>query len=291
MHSRGKIPIALSIAGSDSGGGAGVQADLKTFAALRVHGTSAITCVTAQSPVGVTGVQAVRAAIVKLQLEAIYAELRPSAVKTGMLFSEPIIRVVADHLSHHRDVPLVVDPVMVATSGARLLKRSAFQTLCARLLPLATLITPNVDEASWLLEREITTREDLRLAGRELHSRFGCAVLMKGGHLAAALAKSDDKTRPITIQAIDFFFDGRLEIWHEARFIPHVSTHGTGCTLSAAIAAHLAHGKNLLDAVRLAKEDITRAIRNSVRCGRHDVLWPFNLNPAVHLTAKIAKNT
>ncbi len=273
--SRQQIPSALSIAGSDSGGGAGVQADLKTFAALRVHGTSAITCVTAQNPAGVIGVQAVSAAMVRLQVEAVFAKFKPSAVKTGMLFSEPIIRVVTDHLSGHRDVPLVVDPVMMATSGARLLKQSALKVLCARLFPLATLITPNVDEAAWLLDRDIKTHEHLRQAGRELHSRFGCAVLMKGGHLATASVKKAGRKTLTEARAIDLFFDGYLEVWHEAPFLTHVSTHGTGCTLSAAITAHLAHGISLAEAVRLAKEDITHAIQNSVRCGGYDVLWPF----------------
>ncbi len=267
--------IALSIGGSDSGGGAGVQADLKTFAALGVHGTTAITCVTAQSPAGVAGVQAVRPAIVQLQLETVFRELRPSAVKTGMLFSESIVEVVADLLSQHRDVPVVVDPVMVATSGARLLRRSAFKSLCARLIPLAALITPNVDEAAWLLGREITNQEHLKLAGRELHSRFGCAVLMKGGHLAAAASRRKNKEDRFQIRAIDLFIDERVEIWLEAPFVPEVSTHGTGCTLASAITAYLAHGKSPLAAVRSAKQVITRAIRNSVNCARHDVLWPF----------------
>lgn len=274
-NSREKVPCALSIAGSDSGGGAGVQADLKTFASLRVHGTSAITCITAQNPAGVAGVEAVKPSMVRLQMEAVFAELRPSAIKTGMLFSDSIIRVVADHLSHCRGLPLVVDPVMVATSGARLLKTSAFKVLCARLLPLATLITPNVDEAAWLLDREITTIEHLQSAGRELHSRYGSAILMKGGHLAAATAKKAGKEGSRHIKAVDLFFDGHLEVWHEAPFLPQVSTHGTGCTLSAAIAAHLAHGRSLVESVRLAKEHITHAIRNSVRCGGWDVLWPF----------------
>lgn len=261
------IPCALTIAGSDSGGGAGIQADLKTFAALGVHGTSALTCITAQNPKSVSRVQAIPPGMVLAQMESVFEAFAPGAVKTGMLFSRAIIEAVSDFFEKRREVPLVVDPVMVATSRARLLKPTAFRALCRRLLPLATLITPNLDEASWLLGRELTTVEELRLAARELHHRFGCAVLAKGGHLATARRGAG--------RVIDIFHDGRVELELEAPLVRGVSTHGTGCTMSSAVAAHLALGFDLVEAVQMAKLTITDAIRDSVRCGEHDVLWPF----------------
>jgi hydroxymethylpyrimidine/phosphomethylpyrimidine kinase len=256
------LPIALTIAGSDSGGGAGIQADLKTFAALGVHGTSAITCVTAQNPRGVTGIQAIRADMVRKQIDAVFAELKPDAVKTGMLFSTEIIRVVADFFAHGERPPLVVDPVMVATSGAVLLKPSAIRILQERLLPLAALVTPNLDETEILVGRKLSNVGDLRWAAREVHRRFGCAALVKGGHLRGLH------------EAVDVFYDGTAELLLTAPFVRGVSTHGTGCTCSAAITAGLAGGLKLPEAVRAAKEFITRAIANSRRVGRHFVLNP-----------------
>jgi hydroxymethylpyrimidine/phosphomethylpyrimidine kinase len=254
------IPSALTIAGSDSGGGAGIQADLKTFAALGVHGTSAITCITAQNPRGVNGIQPIRADMVRMQIEAVFAELPPRAVKTGMLFSEKIIQTVADFFARRKHPPLVVDPVMVATSGAVLLKPSAIRILKEKLLPLATLVTPNLPEAEILVGRKLTTLEDLHDAAREIHEQFGCAVLAKGGHLPNAPA------------AMDVFHDhnrGQLLI---ATMTRGVSTHGTGCTYSAAIAGFLAWEHDLPRAVELAKRYITRAISHSHRVGRHSAL-------------------
>ena len=267
---RRRIPCALTIAGSDSGGGAGVQADLKVFALLGVHGTSAFTCITAQNPGRVAAVAAMTPAMVGAQMEAVFEGFTPGAVKTGMLFSKSIIETVADAMGVRRRLPLVVDPVMVATSGARLLRPSAFRILCDRLLPLATLITPNLDEAAWLLGRELKTVPDLESAARALHARFGCAVLVKGGHLAL---KSGG--RAANGMVVDVFFDGRKLERLEAPVVRGVSTHGTGCTLSAAITAHLALGATLTEAVRGGKNMISNAIAASVRCGRHDVLWPF----------------
>ena len=170
MSKRPQLPVALTIAGSDSGGGAGIQADLKTFAALGVHGTSAITCITAQNPKGVYGIQACSADIVRRQIEAVFDELRPAAVKTGMLYSAPIIRVVAEFFRRRPRVPLVVDPVMVSTSGAQLLKPAAVKALCAELLPLATLVTPNLDEAEILVGEKLSSVADLRAAARDVAS-------------------------------------------------------------------------------------------------------------------------
>ncbi len=255
-----RLPIALTIAGSDSGGGAGIQADLKSFAALGVHGTSAITCITAQNPRGVTGIQAIRPQMVLAQMDAVFAELSPAAVKTGMLYSADIIRAVADFFAVGKRPPLVVDPVMVATSGALLLKPSAVKALLGELLPLATLATPNLDEAQILVGVKLATVEDLRTAAREVVRRFGCAALVKGGHL-----------RGLTT-AVDIFNDGRTELMLEAPFVRGVNTHGTGCTYSAAIAAYLALGCDLARAVTAAKQYVTQAIAQSIRVARHDVL-------------------
>ncbi len=256
---RKEIPIALTIAGSDSGGGAGVQADLKTFAALGVHGASAITCITAQNPRRVIGIEACSAKIVREQIAAVFDQLPPRAVKTGMLFSREIIHEVGGALRQRR-CPLVVDPVMVATSGARLLKADAAKALVEKLFPLATLVTPNIPEAETLLGVSIREPEDLRAAARALHDRFRCAALVKGGHLAN------------TREAIDVFFDGHTELLLSSPRVRGVKTHGTGCTYSAAVAAHLARGEKLARAVQLAKEFVTSAIVNSRRANRHDVL-------------------
>jgi len=263
MSKQAQLPVALTIAGSDSGGGAGIQADLKTFAALGVHGTSAITCLTAQNPKGVYGIQAASAEIVRRQIRAVFDELRPAAVKTGMLYSAPIIRVVAESLRQHRAVPLVVDPVMVSTSGARLLKPDAVKALCKRLLPLAALVTPNLDEAAILVGAKLSSVTDLRAAARTLHQQFGCAALVKGGHLRGLK------------QAVDIFYDGRQELLLSAPFIRGVSTHGTGCTYSAAVAGYVARGCPLPRALQRAKEYITRAIARSRSAAGHGVLNCF----------------
>ena len=255
--------MALTIAGSDSGGGAGIQADLKTFAALGVHGTSAITCITAQNPRRVTGIQAIRPGIVRAQIEAVFDELPPAAVKTGMLYSEELIRVVAGFFRRGKQPPLVVDPVMVSTSGARLLKPSAIKMLKDRLLPLATLVTPNLDEAELLLGRALVSVEDLRTAAREIHRRFGCAVLVKGGHLHGMK------------QAVDIYNDGESELLLSAPFVRGVSTHGTGCTYSAAVTGGLVLGHELPEAVQLAKSYVTTAIAQSCSAAGHSVLNHF----------------
>ena len=260
MKSLRQLPVALTIAGSDSGGGAGIQADLHTFAALGVHGTSAITCITAQNPDGVRGIQACTVDIVRGQMEAVFEALRPTALKTGMLYSAPIIRAVAESFRRHRSVPLVVDPVMVSTSGAQLLKPAAVKVLCEALLPLATLATPNLDEAAILCGFRLAAVEDLRAAARQLHDRFGCAALVKGGHLRGLR------------EAVDIFYDGNQELLLSAPFIRGASTHGTGCTYSAAVAAFLARGRALPEAVKHAKDFITQAIAQSHRARGYGVL-------------------
>lgn len=257
------LPTALTIAGSDSGGGAGIQADLKTFAAFAVHGTSAITCVTAQNPRRLLAVEPCPPKILRQQIEAVFEELPPRAVKTGMLFSAANVRVVADFfgaLAARQRVPLVVDPVMVSTSGTRLLQPAAGKVLGERLLPLATLVTPNLDEAEILAGQKIRGPEDLRSATKTIFSRFGCAVLAKGGHLSHAR------------EAVDIFFDGTRELLLSAPFVRGIRTHGTGCTYSAAICAALALGNKLPAAVQLGKQFVTQAIENSYRIGSHFAL-------------------
>lgn len=254
-----RAAIALTIAGSDSGGGAGIQADLKTFAALGVHGTSVVTCITAQNPGRVLGIEPSGLKIIRAQLRALFEELPPAAAKTGMLYSATIIRTVAEYF-RKKPVPLVVDPVMVSTSGARLLESSGVHALATKLLPLATLVTPNVSEAELLTGDAIQSAEDLRRAAKALHDRFGCAALVKGGHLRGGR------------EAIDIFYDGKQELLLTAPFVRGFRTHGTGCTYSAAIAAYLARGFTLAKAVMGAKEFITRAIANNRSIGRHRTL-------------------
>lgn len=262
-----KRSIALTIAGSDSGGGAGIQADLNTFQALGVHGTSVIACLTAQNPRRVRGALAVDAGFVREQLEAVFEELPPGAMKTGMLFNAEIIETVREFIEGlpvKKQPPLVIDPVMVSTSGAQLLRADAVSAL-KRLFPLAALLTPNLDEAAALLGRELGDVEDLRSAARELFETYGCAALVKGGHLLGMK------------EAVDIFYDGREELLLSAAFVKGAQTHGTGCTYSAAIAAWLARGLGLAEAVGRAKEFITGAIAGSRRVGRWWALgWEAN---------------
>ncbi|HTR43709.1 MAG TPA: bifunctional hydroxymethylpyrimidine kinase/phosphomethylpyrimidine kinase [Pseudomonadales bacterium] len=256
-----KFPIALTIAGSDSGGGAGIQADLKTFAAFGVHGTSAIACLTAQNPKRVLGIEPCPPKMLRAQLEAIFQELPPAAIKTGMLFSSKNIQAVAEFLKKQQRarVPLVVDPVLVSTSGAKLLQPAALKVLMDQLLPRATLVTPNLFEAEILATQKISSVEEMNAAARKIYSRWGCAVLLKGGHLHGK-------------EATDIFFDGRTSVLLRAPFVKGIRTHGTGCVYSAAICASLAQGKSLRQAVQVGKRFITRAILRSYRIGSHFAL-------------------
>jgi hydroxymethylpyrimidine/phosphomethylpyrimidine kinase len=246
--------IAMTIAGSDSGGGAGIQADLKTFAAHRVHGTSAITAVTAQNSSEVRAWVALEPRMVVAQIEAVAEDMPVAAVKTGMLASAEIVTAVADTLARLGLPGPVVDPVMVAKSGDRLLDRDCERAYLSRLMPLAVLVTPNLPEAEALLGRSVRSLDDMRLAARDLCALGARAVVVKGGHLEG--------------EAVDVYFDGeRLEELRAPRIdTPH--THGTGCTFSAAIAARLALGDDLLTAVRGAKEYLTEAIRRAYPVGR-----------------------
>ncbi|HTA31401.1 MAG TPA: bifunctional hydroxymethylpyrimidine kinase/phosphomethylpyrimidine kinase [Candidatus Cybelea sp.] len=241
-------PVVLTIAGSDSGGEAGLQADLKTFALLRVHGTCVITCVTAQNRKTVARLEPCSPRMVRAQLESVAAALPLSAAKTGMLFSAAIVREVAAFFQEARSVPLVLDPVIISTSGRRLLQRAGVVMLQKMLLPLATLVTPNIAEAEVLSGKKITNLEDMRAAARKIQQRFGCAALVKGGHLSG------------TREAVDFLCSGEGEWMFTAPRAKVKGLHGTGCTYSAAITAWLAHGRPLHLAVKLAKDYITRTI-------------------------------
>lgn len=249
------LPVALTIAGSDSGGGAGIQADLKVFFALGCHGTSALTALTAQNTVGVTGIHEVPADFVTAQVEAVADDIGVAAAKTGMLASAEIIAAVAKVVDVYR-FPLVVDPVFVSKHRNRLLAEDAVGALKDLLLPRALVITPNLFEAGALLGREIETLEDMESAAMQLHDAGARNVLVKGGHLI-----DED-------QAIDVLFDGdSIERLYGPRFDTE-DTHGTGCALSAAITARLAHGDTVHDAVHLAKGFISGAIQHGLRVGK-----------------------
>jgi hydroxymethylpyrimidine/phosphomethylpyrimidine kinase len=248
------IPRALTVAGSDSGGGAGIQADLKTFSAYRVFGMSVLTAVTAQNSIGVRGVEILPPAFVAAQLESVLSDFGTDAAKCGMLASAGIIRAVAAKLKEHRVEKLVVDPVMIATSGDPLLEPDALEVLIGELLPLALVVTPNLHEAGALAEMTVSTREDMEEAARRIAKLGSRHVLVKGGHL--------------TGEALDLLFNGREFTAFSAPRIDSANTHGTGCTFSAAIAAGLARGRPLTEAVRDAKAYVTRAIREGFAPGK-----------------------
>ena len=248
------IAKALTIAGSDSGGGAGIQADLKTFSAFRVFGMSVITAVTAQNSLGVQGIENLPPAFVALQLHSVLSDFGAGAAKCGMLSTAPIIEAVAATLADDPVEKLVVDPVMVAKSGDALLQPDARQALIDRVLPLALVVTPNLPEAESLAGIPVASRPDMEEAARRIHRLGPRYVLVKGGHL-----KGD---------AIDLLWNGKAFTAFRAPRIDSGNTHGTGCTLSAAIAAGLARGQAIGDAIRDAKAYVTRAIREGCAAGR-----------------------
>lgn len=243
----------MTVAGSDSGGGAGIQADLKTFAALGVHGTSAITALTAQNTLGVTGIFDVPPAFVAAQIDAIATDIGVDAMKTGMLFSAQIIEAVCQKVREYNLRAVVVDPVMVATSGDMLLRPDAVEAIERQLLPLALVVTPNRREAEVLSGMEIAGNQDVREACKRIFDFGPRHVLVKGGHA--------------TGEAVDWLYDGREMVSLSAERVNTSNTHGTGCTLSAAIAAHLALGLQVRDAVAASKEFITAAIKNAYPLG------------------------
>jgi hydroxymethylpyrimidine/phosphomethylpyrimidine kinase len=250
-----KVSRALTIAGSDSGGGAGIQADLKTFSALGVYGASAITAVTSQDTQRVYGVVEMEPAFVASQIDAVIADIGVDAVKTGMLSSAPIIEAVADRLRHWDITTLVVDPVMVAKGGDKLLRDDAVNALRERLLPLALVVTPNIPEAEVLVGRPIKGWDQIQEAAREIHAMGVANVVIKGGHIEG------DK------MATDILFDGQGFRDYTAPRVVTQSTHGTGCTFASAIAAMLAKGETLPLAVAGAKAYVTKALQEAYPLG------------------------
>lgn len=251
------MPVALTIAGSDSGGGAGIQADLKVFFALGCHGASALTALTAQNTVGVAGIHEVPPDFVVEQIDVVASDLGIDAAKTGMLSSAAIVTAVAGAVRAHGIEKLVVDPVSISKHGDRLLADDALEAYRSDLLPLALVITPNLHEAGTLLDREVSTLADAEAAARDLRSLGPHSVLVKGGHL------SDEPER-----SIDVFFDGNEAVHLGGPRFDTEDTHGTGCALSAAIAARLARGDDLVAAVRAAKEFVAGAIEHGLRLGK-----------------------
>jgi hydroxymethylpyrimidine/phosphomethylpyrimidine kinase len=248
-------PLVLSIAGSDSGGGAGIQADLKTFSALGVFGMTAITAVTVQNTQGVSGYEALSPATVADQIRAVVTDIGVDAAKTGMLASAAIVEAVAEAVAETRVPNLVVDPVFASKHGHALLDADAVGALRERILPLATLVTPNLAEAAALAGFDVGSRDLMEDAAETILAMGPRAVLVKGGHLEGAA------------RAEDLFFDGERMVWIGAERIETPNMHGTGCTLSSAIAAHLARGTELLDAVRAGKSFVTEAIRHALALG------------------------
>lgn len=252
MKSQKSSGCCLTIAGSDSGGNAGVQADLRAFHAYGLHGCTVFAALTAQNPFGVSAIHAVPADFVGAQMDAVLGTYDIRALKTGMLAEPAIIEAVADRLARHPEIAKVVDPVMIATSGAKLISDAAIETLKDRILPLATLMTPNIPEAEALCGRSASAQE----LAKDLHGRFGCAVLVKGGH-----GEGPD--------AVDVLYDGKdFKEFTMLRVENPVSTHGTGCSLAAALAAELALGHDLASSVAGAKGYVHEAIRNSYLVGK-----------------------
>lgn len=253
------MPVVMTIAGSDSGGGAGIQADLKTFHALGVFGTSAITCVTAQNPDAVTGIESIAPGMVLLQVDAICDGFPVSATKTGMLYSREIIEAVSDAVSRRSLPNLVVDPVMVATSKAKLLKDDAIEAVLANLIPLAKVVTPNLPEAEVISGEQIGSIEQLKNAARKISGEYGVACVLKGGHL--------DSDESIDVLCCDEEIHEWSSPWIDAE-----ETHGTGCTFAAAVTSYLALGESLPVAVERAKAFVSDALSNTVNAGAHSPL-------------------
>ncbi len=245
---------ALTIAGSDSGGGAGIQADIKTMTVNGVYAMSAVTALTAQNTTGVTGIMEVTPDFLALQLDAVFTDIYPDAVKTGMVSSAGLIRVIAQKLKEYGAENIVVDPVMVATSGARLISDDAIEALKRELLPLALVATPNIPEAEVLSGITIRGEEDMERAAEAIYQQFGCSVLCKGGH------QIND--------ANDLLYREGGCVWFKGKRIDNPNTHGTGCTLSSAIAANLAKGRTLDEAVRQAKDYLSGALAAMLDLGK-----------------------
>ncbi len=248
------MKTALSIAGSDCSGGAGIQADLKTMTLNGVYAMSAITALTAQNTTGVAGIVAVTPDFLKQQIHMVFTDIRPDAVKTGMIPSAELMEAVGERLRFYGAENIVVDPVMVATSGSSLMESQAVAALKRELLPLATLVTPNIPEAEVLSGMAVRSEADMVTAARYISQTWGCAVLLKGGHRVS--------------DANDLLCSGDETLWFRGKRIPNPNTHGTGCTLSSAIAANLAKGCCLEDAVRRAKDYVSGALSAMLDLGR-----------------------
>ena len=248
------LKTALTIAGSDSSGGAGIQADLKTMTMNGVYGMSAITALTAQNTMGVRAIQEATPEFLKQQRDSIFEDIYPDAVKIGMVASSELIRVIADRLRYYDAKNVVVDPVMVATSGSALMKSDAVQTLIKELLPISTLVTPNIPEAQVLSGQIIETKEDMITAAKHIGENYHCAVLLKGGHSIN--------------DANDLLYTNGECIWFEGKRINNPNTHGTGCTLSSAIASNLAKGFTLAESVQRAKDYISEALAAMLDLGK-----------------------
>ena len=249
-----KMKTALTIAGSDCSGGAGIQADLKTMTMNGVYAMSAITALTAQNTTGVRAIQKTTPEFLKQQIDAVFEDIYPDAVKIGMVASSELIRVIADRLRYFDAKNIVVDPVMVATSGSALMKNDAVQTLIEELLPISTLVTPNIPEAQVLSGMTIETKEDMMDAAKQIGDNYHCAVLLKGGH---SINDANDL----------LYANGEL-MWFEGKRIDNPNTHGTGCTLSSAIASNLAKGFTLIESVQKAKDYISGALAAQLDLGK-----------------------
>ncbi len=247
------MKTALSIAGSDSSGGAGIQADIKTMAMNGVYAMTAITALTAQNTTGVSAITEVSPEFLKQQIDAVFEDIRPDAVKIGMVSSPALVEVIAERLRYYQAENIVVDPVMVATSGSTLSKDSAVQVMKEKLLPLATVITPNIPESTILTGRTIVSPADMELAAQEMAAQFNCAVLCKGGH---SINDANDL----------LYADGKC-VWFSGKRIDNPNTHGTGCTLSSAIAANLAKGFSLEQSIERAKAYISGALSGMLNLG------------------------
>ena len=266
-----KMKTALTIAGSDCSGGAGIQADLKTMTMNGVYAMSAITALTAQNTTGVRAIQESTPDFLKQQLDAIFEDIYPDAVKIGMVASSELIHVIADRLRHYEAKNIVVDPVMVATSGSALMKNDAVQTLIEELLPISTLVTPNIPEAQVLSGLSIDTKEDMMIAAKHIGDNYHCAVLLKGGH---SINDANDL----------LYANGDLH-WFEGERIDNPNTHGTGCTLSSAIASNLAKGYTLAESVQRAKDYISGALAAMLDLGQGS----GPMNHAFYLTGQFSK--
>jgi len=249
-----KMKTALTIAGSDCSGGAGIQADLKTMTMNGVYAMSVITALTAQNTIGVRAIEEVTPAFLGQQIDAVFEDIVPDAVKIGMVSSSELICVIAERLRYYKAKNIVVDPVMVATSGSSLMKTDAVQTLIDELLPMATVVTPNIPEAQILSGSSVRSKEEMLAVAKKIGDAYGCAVLLKGGHSIH--------------DANDLLYAKGESVWFEGKRIDNPNTHGTGCTLSSAIAANLAKGFELEEAVERAKEYISGALAAMLDLGK-----------------------